>query len=204
MIKLMQLYPEHLNLNGDGGNLLVLEKRIAWGGLNSKRIEHRPGQSESERPDILLIGHGSTDAWRQIYADFVRLAPTIRQWMQNGTLVIAISSGYAAMHGLFDELPRSIDRVERKSKFCVAEFEGQEIYGYLNSDLELEPIARHGLILGSLLHGPLLAKNSWLADSIIEDARGSLNRAEIDASSFDLVADLELAARELASEQAKD
>lgn len=204
MIKLMQLYPEHLNLNGDGGNLLVLEKRIAWGGLTSKRIEHRPGQSESERPDILLIGHGSTDAWRQIYADFVRLAPTIRQWMQNGTLVIAISSGYAAMHGLFDELPRSIDRVERKSKFCVAEFEGQEIYGYLNSDLELEPIARHGLILGSLLHGPLLAKNSWLADSIIEDARGSLSRGQIDASSFDLVADLELAARELASEQAKD
>jgi CobQ-like glutamine amidotransferase family enzyme len=203
MIQLVQLYPNHLNLNGDGGNLLVLAKRAEWGGLKAQLSTIHPGVEPTQRPDVLLIGHGSTAAWRQIYADFARLAPVIRNWMQSGTQVIAISSGYAAMHGLFDELPNSINRIERVSKFDVVDFEGQQVYGYVNSDLDLDKIVRHGQILGSLLHGPLLAKNSWLADSIIESVRGMQTRGIINTSKLDEVEKLVVAAQELAKEQAE-
>jgi CobQ-like glutamine amidotransferase family enzyme len=203
MIQLVQLYPNHLNLNGDGGNLLVLAKRAEWGGLKAQLSTIHPGVEPTQRPDVLLIGHGSTAAWRQIYADFARLAPVIRNWMQSGTQVIAISSGYAAMHGLFDELPNSINRIERVSKFDVVDFEGQQVYGYVNSDLDLDKIVRHGQILGSLLHGPLLAKNSWLADSIIESVRGRQSREKINSSKLDEVEKLVIAAQELAKEQAE-
>jgi len=204
MITLAQLYPDHLDLNGDGGNLTVLAKRAAWGGLSAQRIAINPGDQPAVRPDVLLIGHGSTAAWRQVYGDFAKLAPTIRDWMKQGTQVLAVSSGFAAMHGLYDELPASINRVERVSKFEVAEFESNLVYGYVNSDLELAKISRHGQILGTLMHGPLLAKNSQLADSILEQANGGKVRQQIDTAKLDEVEKLVLAAQELAEEQAKD
>jgi CobQ-like glutamine amidotransferase family enzyme len=124
--------------------------------------------------------------------------------MQQGTQVIAISSGFAALHGLLEGLPSSIQKTTRVSKFVVAELSGQEVFGYLNSDLVLDPITRHGNLIGSLLHGPLLAKNIWLADQIIENARGEAPRAEINAEKLDEVELLAKAARDLALEQSKD
>ena len=204
MITLMQLYPGHLDLNGDGGNLLVLERRINWGGLQSRTLQLEPGQTSETRPDILLIGHGSTAAWRQIYSDFARLVPIIRNWMQQGTQVLAISSGFAALHGLLEGLPSSIEKTTRVSKFVVTELEGHEVIGYLNSDLSLDAISRHGNLIGSLLHGPLLAKNSWLADHMIEQAMTGESRIEVNAEKLDEVETLAKAARALAAEQAKD
>lgn len=202
MIQLMELFPNHLDLNGDSGNLLVLERRIEWGGLKSMRSALMPGESPALRPDILLIGHGSVAAWKQVYSDFVRVCPLIQDWLGQGTQVLAISSGFAALHGLLDGLPNSIDRIERVSKFVVEEFEGESIFGYLNSDLNLPAIVRHGNIIGSMLHGPLLAKNTWLADQIIESAKGGSSRAEVNAKKFDEIEVLAAAARTLAAEQA--
>jgi CobQ-like glutamine amidotransferase family enzyme len=204
MISLMQLFPGHLDLNGDGGNILVLERRIQWGGLESRKLQLFPGQVPEVRPDILVIGHGSTAAWRQIYSDFARLIPTIQDWMQQGTQILAISSGFAALHGLLDGLPSTIERTTRVSKFVVTELEGHEIFGYLNSDLALEAISRQGNLIGSLLHGPLLAKNTWLADEIIEKARGAESRIAVHAKKLDEIEALATAARTLAAEQAKD
>jgi CobQ-like glutamine amidotransferase family enzyme len=203
MITLMQLYPRHLDLNGDGGNILVLERRIQWGGLQSRTVILEPGDKPVSRPDVLVIGHGTTAAWREIYSDFARLVPTISEWIQQGTQVLAISSGFAALHGLLDGLPLSIGKKTRVSKFEVAELDGKEVFGYLNSDLELETISRHGNLIGSLLHGPLLAKNTWLADEIVEQARGNTARLDVNSSKLDEVEVLAEAARSLAFEQSK-
>lgn len=204
MIQLLELFPGHLDLNGDSGNLLVLQRRIVWGGLSANRSALLPGQVAPERPDVLLIGHGSAAAWKQIYSDFARLSPTIQDWLLQGTQVLAISSGFAALHGLLDGLPNSIQRAERVSKFVVEEFEGHSVYGYLNSELQLPMITRSGNLLGSMLHGPLLAKNSWIADQIIEAAVGNSTRAKIAVEKFDELEVLAAAARTLAAEQAND
>jgi CobQ-like glutamine amidotransferase family enzyme len=204
MIRLMELFPDHLDLNGDSGNLLVLERRIEWGGLSSSRESVLPGQTPNSRPDVLLIGHGSAAAWKQVYAELARLAPMIQDWLKQGTQVLAISSGFAALHGLIDGLPISVDRSQRVSKFVVDEFEGEQVFGYLNSELQLPAMIRHGNILGSMLHGPLLAKNTGLADQIIESVMASAIRAEINSSKFDEIELLATAARKLAEEQAND
>ncbi|MFM6977478.1 MAG: hypothetical protein ACKOWR_02005 [Micrococcales bacterium] len=204
MIKLLELFPKHLNLNGDAGNLLVLEKRIAWGGLSVSRNSLLPGHIPSERPDVLLIGHGSAAAWKQIYPELARLAPTIQEWLSAGTQVLAISSGFAALHGLINGLPSSIDRMPRVSKFLVEEYGDETVIGYINTDLRLPALLISENLIGSMLHGPLLAKNSWLADKIIEKAQGSAKRSAIDVSRLDEVELLEQAARSLAAEQAND
>ncbi|MEY4320101.1 MAG: hypothetical protein RLZZ471_42 [Actinomycetota bacterium] len=202
MIKILQVFPDHLDLNGDGGNALVLAKRANWGGLAAAVSSLQPGQTPRERPDLVVIGHGSSAAWKQIYVEFSRLVPLFDQWMKSGTHVVAISSGYAALHGLLPGLDTPVVRTERKSVFVVEEFEGEQIYGYLNSDLSLPIIHRHGNLLGSMLHGPLLTKNSWLADQLIESIRGKVARSEISVQKLDQIELLADAARKLAAEQA--
>lgn len=201
MISLLQLYPDHLDLNGDAGNLVVLEKRSQWGGLSCSRSQLRPGNRPVSRPDVLLIGHGSTAAWRQVYAEFTRLVPTIEEWMKEGTQVIAVSSGFAALHGLLEGLPISVEREQRQSHFVSEEFEGHHVFGYRNTDLKLANISRHGSLIGTMLHGPLLAKNSWLADEIIEKVRHGENRKSLEVEMLDEVEKLASAASSLAEEQ---
>lgn len=204
MIKVMQLFPNHLNLNGDGANALVLTQRAKWSGLQSSLLMVNPGEVPNSRPDVLVIGHGSTAAWKQIYGEFARLVPVIAVWMEQGTQVIAVSSGYAALHGLLPGLPHSIERAERKSIFVVEDFEGEQVHGYRNSDLVLPNIVRHENLIGTMLHGPLLAKSSWLADEIISTVAKGVSRAEIHVAKLDEIEALASAARKLAAEQAND
>ena len=169
MIRLLEFYPEHLNLNGDRGNLLVLQRRLEWAEIPVERFTHRVGQPlPTTRPDFILIGHGSPAAWRQVYADLARVITQVETWLQEGTQLLAVSSGFAALHGLIADLPASIDRKERVSKFERFETTRGEVVGYLNSDLDLPCFAEVSNLTGTLLHGPLLAKNVWLADEIIE------------------------------------
>ena len=168
MIRLLELYPEHLNLNGDRGNLLILQRRLEWASVQVQVFTHRAGQPlPATPPDFVLLGHGSPAAWRQIYADLAKCAQTLENWLAAGTQLLAVSSGFAALHGLFGSLPVSVERKDRSSKFISDVFEGQELVGYLNSELDLPNLHIDENFIGTNLHGPILAKNVWLADAII-------------------------------------
>lgn len=205
MIRLLELYPEHLNLNGDRGNLLVLQRRLEWAQVAVQTFAHRAGQPlPATRPDFVLLGHGSTAAWRQIYSDLARVVPQLEDWMQQGTQLMAVSSGFAALHGLSKDLPASIERRERVSNFVSVATENSTVVGYLNSDLELEPFMQSGNFMATMLHGPLLAKNVDLADEIIErmlQAKIDLVR-QPDIEKFEQVTKYAQQAKELAAELA--
>ncbi len=169
MIRLLELYPDHLNLNGDSGNLQVLERRLEWAGQAVERLSYRPGDSIGELiPDFVLLGHGSRAAWRQIYGDLVQIAPTLQGWIDSSVQVLAVSSGFAALHGLIRGLPVEVQKVPRVSKFETADYASGQVVGYKNTDLELPTIARHGNLVGTVLHGPVLAKNPNLTNEFIE------------------------------------
>lgn len=205
MIRLLELYPDHLNLNGDRGNLLVIQKRLDWASIQVGRFTHRAGQPlPATRPDFILLGHGSSAAWRQVYSDLARIVPALEQWMREGTQLLAVSSGYAALHGLLSTLPKSIERQDRVSKFAVVETDRGNVVGYLNSDLALPIFERAGNFIGTQLHGPVLAKTVWLADEIIEQILS--NKPELarvaNESKFELVNQFATGATELATELA--
>ena len=168
MIRLLELYPEHLNLNGDRGNLVVLQRRLEWAAIEVQVSSYRPGESlGSEAPDFVLLGHGSPAAWRQIYADLARIAPTLQSWIDGSTQMLAVSSGFAALHGLIRGLPTEVIKVPRISKFEVAEFENCQVVGYKNTDLDLPTLERFGNLIGTVLHGPILAKNTQFTSDLI-------------------------------------
>ncbi len=210
MIRLLNLFPNHLDLNGDLGNTLVLQRRAEWGGLPVAVSQVEPTQAwPVERPDFVMIGHGSAAAWRQAYPSLKANAAQLEQWMLEGTQVLAVSSGFAALHGLLPGLSSSVEKTERTSKFVSLDFEDKQITGYRNSDLDMPNIVRLNGLIGTVLHGPLFAKNSWLADEILAEIlkqrpEVKSNQGQINAVRFAQAKSLAIAASELAQEQSSD
>jgi len=163
VIRLAALYPEHLNLNGDHGNLLVLQKRLKWRGVESEVVAVTKREN-LDKFDLLVLGHGSTDAWAELTKIDRDLVSRVVEFVNSGKPVIAVSSGYEF---LTEEMNSSkVKHIERVSEF--QELDG--VVGYVNSEADLPAVTWVNNSLLTLFHGPVLAKNPQLADRIIEKA----------------------------------
>ena len=159
-IRLAALYPNHLNLNGDLANLLVLQKRLEWYGVEAE-VVYVENPADLTKFDVVLLGHGSRDAWAQLEDIDPELIPSVASLVTSGTRVLAISSGY-------ELLIEAIDGLVVKHSERVSEFRShEEIVGYVNSEAELEPIRWINDSLFTLFHGPVFAKNPDLADRFL-------------------------------------
>ena len=159
-IRLAALYPNHLNLNGDLANLLVLQKRLEWYGLEAD-VVYVEKPTDLTKFDVVLLGHGSRDAWSQLEDIDPELIPSVALLVSAGKKVMAVSSGY-------ELLIEAIDGLVVKHSERVSEFRShEEIVGYVNSEAELEPIRWINDSLFTLLHGPVFAKNPDLADRFL-------------------------------------
>lgn len=159
-IRLAALYPNHLNLNGDLANLLVLQKRLEWYGLEAD-VVYVEKPTDLTKFDVVLLGHGSRDAWSQLEDIDPELIPSVASLVSAGKKVMAVSSGY-------ELLIEAIDGLVVKHSERVSEFRShEEIVGYVNSEAELEPIRWISDSLFTLFHGPVFAKNPDLADKFL-------------------------------------
>jgi len=159
-IRLAALYPNHLNLNGDLANLLVLQKRLEWYGLEAD-VVYVEKPTDLTKFDVVLLGHGSRDAWSQLEDIDPELIPSVASLVSAGKKVMAVSSGY-------ELLIEAIDGLVVKHSERVSEFRSHEdIVGYVNSEAELEPIRWISDSLFTLFHGPVFAKNPDLADKFL-------------------------------------
>ncbi len=160
VIRLAALYPNHLNLNGDLANLAVLQKRLDWHGVEAE-VVYVKKSTDLTKFDVVLLGHGSRDAWAQLEDMNPELIPSVAALVLSGTKVMAVSSGY-------EILSEAIEGVVVKHSERVSEFRNHDgIVGYVNSEAELEPIRWIQNSLFTLFHGPVFAKNPDLADKFL-------------------------------------
>lgn len=160
VIRLAALYPNHLNLNGDLANLSVLQKRLDWHGVEAE-VVYVKKSTDLTKFDVVLLGHGSRDAWAQLEDMDPELIPSVAALVLSGTKVMAVSSGY-------EILSEAIEGVVVKHSERVSEFRNHDgIVGYVNSEAELEPIRWIQNSLFTLFHGPVFAKNPDLADKFL-------------------------------------
>ena len=93
-IVLGHLYPDHLNIYADRGNMAVLERRAAWRGIE---LEYRPigvGDRLPEGVDLLYIGGGQDREQALIAPDLARRQEAILGAVADGTAVLAVCGGY--------------------------------------------------------------------------------------------------------------
>ena len=173
MYNILVMYPGHLNLNGDIANAGVLARRMNWYGHSAAIEFHNPGDElPSYVPDFVLIGHGSEAAWAAIESDLASNWPTLQGWFAFGVRGLAVNSGQELLHDdRFAVFAGPLAKGERVSKFVAQETalfgESNQLLGYQNSVSSAPIIEVMNGLIGTQLHGPVLAKNAWLADAII-------------------------------------
>jgi CobQ-like glutamine amidotransferase family enzyme len=165
-LTILNIFPVQLNVNGDGGNVLALRRRLEWAGLTANVIEAQPGTEWwTERPDIVHIGGGTIAAQRTILDDLLAGRDQMAEWAADGVSILGVAGGY---HLLLDEIQfsdgetpraglgliggRSTVTAPRVSEYTVAEADGALVHGYQNSG-QLVDLAAGTIPWGSIIAG---------------------------------------------------
>jgi CobQ-like glutamine amidotransferase family enzyme len=208
-LRVMWLYPDHMNIYADRGNIAVLEHRCGWRGIDFELGTAGPGDAiDPDAHDLYYMGGGQDRDQALVTRD---LAETKRDSLaaavDSGASFLAVCGGYQLLGHSYevpgsDPLPglglvdlrtvrepgeRLIGNVLIEADLGggpqrIAGFEnhggrtylgggeqplGRVVSGFGNNGKDGAEGVRRGKLIGTYLHGPLLPKNSWLADVLI-------------------------------------
>ncbi len=94
-LRVTWVYPELLSIYADRGNVLVLERRAAWRGLDLVVEPLRLGDDvDPARADLILLGGGQDRDQLLVAGELVRQAPRLREALDDGAAVLAVCGGY--------------------------------------------------------------------------------------------------------------
>ncbi len=94
-IKVYHLYPGHLNLYGDRGNMLALCRRAEWHGINLKIIPVEPGNKINFSDcDLLFMGGGQDSDQKLVAEDLKGRSRDMKKAVEEGMVVFAVCGSY--------------------------------------------------------------------------------------------------------------
>ncbi len=101
MIKIVHLYPHEMNIYGDTGNRVVLEKRLAWRGIPYETVLVGIGDNIPKDCNI-IIGGGGQDAGQQLVEkDLASKAVMLQQLAEDGVVMLMICGMYQLLGQAF-------------------------------------------------------------------------------------------------------
>lgn len=92
-LTVLQLYPAELGVNGDCGNAKALVVRARLAGLDAEHVTYQRGDELPQDVDAVVIGGGPVSAMRNVHADLLAIAPTLRRWAEDGVVFFGFGSG---------------------------------------------------------------------------------------------------------------
>lgn len=234
------MFPDLLNLYGDGGSVRILEQRLRWRGIPVEvlRVEH--GETVNlDEVDLVFLGGGPDREQTLAAEQLMAMRNQLDDYAQAGGPILAICGGYQILGrtwlssegevpglGILDmetrragsSTDRLIDNIVLESPIATQPVVGYENHAsrtYLGSSVQ--PFGRvisstgHGNndesnadgaimnnVLGTYLHGTLLAKNPEVADWLLERAltRHAIRTGDATPALSPLDDSVELAANE--------
>jgi CobQ-like glutamine amidotransferase family enzyme len=101
-LRVLALYPEQMNIYADRGNMLFLQRRCEWRGIEFELVGVGPGESFApDEHDLLYIG-GGQDRDQQLVAADMRETKrqAIASAVDEGAVLLAVCGGYQLLgHG---------------------------------------------------------------------------------------------------------
>ena len=92
---LCQLYPEHLSIYADRGNVQVIRRRLEWRGLELEERPLRVGEPlDPAAADLYLIGGGQDRDQMLVAEDLQRHREALHAAVAGGAPVLAVCGGY--------------------------------------------------------------------------------------------------------------
>jgi CobQ-like glutamine amidotransferase family enzyme len=206
-LRICHLYPEHLNIYADRGNIAVLRYRCERRGIGFAVAGSGPGDPLPEA-DLYYLGGGQDRDQVAVAGDLVGKADDLRAAVDGGAAVLAVCGGYQLLgHGYRghagDDMPgtglvdlvteagpsRMIGNITIRCELdagdphTIVGFEnhagrtrlgtgveplGRVLHGNGNNGTDGGEGVRAGRVIGTYIHGPLLPKNPWLADWLLQ------------------------------------
>ncbi|QTU85143.1 DUF1727 domain-containing protein [Xiamenia xianingshaonis] len=211
-VVIAHLFPDLLNLYGDGGNVRVLEQRLRWRGVpvEVRRVNH--GDSiDLAGVDVVMMGGSPDREQRLASADLLEMADDLREYVESGGPLLAICGSYQMLgrQWLLDgeevaglgiipmttgrpgtSADRLTSNIVLRSPLASEPVVGYENHAgrtYLDDGVQAfgEVVSSEGCgnneqskqdgvlykgLIGTYLHGPLLAKNPQVADELLRRA----------------------------------
>ena len=191
-LKIAHLYPDVLNLYGDGGNIMCLRKRLVWRGLGASVSRLPLGSKESLSGfDIVFIGGGQDFEQQVLLEDLHRgRADEIRAAANDGVVFLTICGGYQMMGHYYETFDGQrcdfiglLDLSAGGS--VVVGFEnhsgrtmlapgleplGTVLSGFGNNGEDKTEGAHWKNVFGTYSHGPMLPKNPAFCDMLLSTA----------------------------------
>lgn len=211
-VVILHVYPDLLNLYGDGGNVRILEQRLAWRDIPVEVREVKYGEPlDLSQADIVFLGGGPDREQKLACEELMKHRDELVRYVENDGVLLAICGGYQILGRqwlLGDELveglgvvgmetrrpgtsaDRLVGNIVLKSPLAETPIVGYENHAgrtYLdegvrafgrvisstgcgNNEDDKADGALYRNVVGTYLHGPLLAKNPQLADYILSTA----------------------------------
>lgn len=164
MTSVFSFEPEFFNQNGDQANIEVLEYVAA------ARFD-RIGIAAA---DLVVIGDASKAAMRQFEGALFELVPAIAARFDAGSPTLIIGSSFEFFASRILSMP-TLSYGPRHSAFVEVQNQDHRVVGYQNTELQSPKFVLRGGFIGTVLFGPLLAKNpsvlKLLAEKLGMDAR---------------------------------
>src|SRR5581483_7987363 len=201
-----------MNIYADRGNLLVLERRCRWRGIDFSVTASGLGERlDPDAADLFYVGGGQDRDQKLCALDMAEIKrDALHEAAARGAVILAVCGGYQLLghsYQLGDETlpgvelvdlvtvrsdaPRLIGNVaievelEPGTRHVLAGFEnhggrtrlgagesplGRVLKGHGNNGEDGHEGVRRGNVIGTYMHGPLLPKNVWFADWLIQTA----------------------------------
>lgn len=104
-LKICHLYPDLLNLYGDRGNLITLERRCYWRGIECEIEPVTIGQHfDHSKYDIVFMGGGQDYEQNLLYDDlYNEKGPQISTGIEEGQVMLAVCGGYQLLGHYYEE-----------------------------------------------------------------------------------------------------
>ncbi len=102
-LRLAHLYPEHMNVYGDRGNIIALRQRCQRRGIALEVIPVNPGDTvDWQTMDLAFFGGGQDSGQALIATDLIeRQGPGLRAAIATDLVVLAICGGYQLLGHYF-------------------------------------------------------------------------------------------------------
>ena len=94
-LRIVHLYPDALNLYGDGGNIASLSKRCAWRGIPARVDQVLMGaELDLSDADIVLLGGGADRDQLAVCRELQAQREKLAAYVASGGVLLAICGGY--------------------------------------------------------------------------------------------------------------
>ena len=94
-LRIVHLYPDALNLYGDGGNAMVVERRCAWRGIPAKIDNvHMGDELDLATADIILIGGGADRDQLAVAHELRSRRDELSAYVEDDGVMLAICGSY--------------------------------------------------------------------------------------------------------------